>query len=224
MTSIWIVVPAFNEAATIREALAGLRTLSCDIVLVDDCSTDSTALLARAVGTCVLRHPVNLGQGAALQTGITFALNKSATHIVTFDADLQHRVRDIPLLLNALSEANADFALGSRFLGSAPNIDRLRKLVLKAAVWFTRLTTGLEVTDAHNGIRAMTRRGACSLNIRHNRMAHGSEILHQIAKSRLPYLEVPVVIEYTPYSKAKGQKLSNSVSIILELLSGALQR
>ena len=224
MTSVWIVVPAFNEEATIQQAVAGLQTLGCNVLVVDDCSTDSTALRASTAGACLLKHPVNLGQGAALQTGITFALNRGATHIVTFDADLQHWVEDIPQLLNALSKANADFALGSRFLGRAENIDPSRKLVLKAAVLFTRLTTGLKITDAHNGIRAMTRRGACNLDIRQNRMAHGSEILQQIAKSRLPYLEVPVTIEYTSYSKAKGQKLRNSVSIILELLSGALQR
>lgn len=224
LPSVWIVVPAFNEEATIQDAVAGLRAISCDVVVIDDCSTDATALRASAAGACVLKHSVNLGQGAALQTGITFALNRGATHIVTFDADLQHRVEDIPQLLNALSEANADFALGSRFLGSAENINPSRKLVLKAAVLFTRLTTGLKLTDAHNGIRAMTRRGAGTLDLRQNRMAHGSEILQQIRKSGLPYLEVPVTIEYTSYSKAKGQKLSNSVGIMLELLSGALQR
>jgi len=96
--------------------------------------------------------------------------------------------------------------------------------MLKLAVLFTRLTTGLKITDTHNGLRAMTHRGASSLDIRQNRMAHASEILQQIAKSRLSYIEVPVTVDYTAYSKAKGQKLSNSVSILLELLSGALQR
>jgi glycosyltransferase involved in cell wall biosynthesis len=222
--SDWIVVAAYNEQSTIQQVVSGLRRSFPNIVVVDDCSSDLTATRARAAGADVLRHPINLGQGASLQTGIDFALQKGAGYIVTFDADLQHRPEDVPLLLIALRESGADFALGSRFLGTAVNIGLTRRLLLKVAVFFTRLTTGLKITDAHNGLRAMTRRGALFLRIRQNGMAHASEILQQIAKSALPYVEVPVTVEYTPYSMAKGQKLSNSLNIVLELLTGALQR
>ena len=160
--------------------------------MVDDCSADRTADRAHAAGAYVLRHPINLGQGASLQTGIDFALREGATHIVTFDADLQHRPEDIEALFAALRDRNADFALGSRFLGEAKNINASKKLVLKAAVLFTRLTTGLKLTDAHNGLRAMSRRGAKSLRIRQNRMGNASEILQEIANSGLRYVEVPV--------------------------------
>lgn len=223
-SSVWIVVPAYNEEFTIRQVVLGLRQFHPNVAVIDDCSTDLTAVRASAAGAHIVKHPINLGQGASLQTGISFALQKGASHIVTFDADLQHRSEDVPPLLNALLESGADFALGSRFLGNAMNIDLSRKLLLKAAVLFTRLTTGLRITDVHNGIRAMTRRGASILRIRQNRMAHASEILHQIAKCRLPLIEVPVTVEYTSYSKAKGQKLGNSVNIVLELITGALQR
>lgn len=224
MNSVWIVVPAFNEERTIQEVVLGLRRLYPDVIVVDDCSTDATAVLARTAGAHLVRHPINLGQGAALQTGITFALQRGASYLVTFDADLQHRADEIPALLNTLTKSGADFALGSRFIGSASDIDPSRRMLLKAAVLFTRLTTGLEVTDTHNGLRAMTRRGASRLQIRQNRMAHASEILQQIARSRLAYVEVPVSVRYTSYSKAKGQRLSNSLSIVLELVTGALQR
>jgi glycosyltransferase involved in cell wall biosynthesis len=223
-SSLWIVVPAYNEQSTIQQVVSGLRRFYPNVAVVDDCSTDLTAIRARAAGAHVLRHPINLGQGASLQTGIDFALQNGASYIVTFDADLQHRAEDIPSLLEALRESGADFALGSRFLRKTTNIDLSRKLLLKAAVLFTRLTTGLKLTDVHNGMRAMTRRGASTLRIRQNRMAHASEILQQIVRSRLPYVEVPVTVEYTPYSRAKGQRLSNSVNIVLELLTGALQR
>jgi glycosyltransferase involved in cell wall biosynthesis len=217
-------VPAYNEQSTIREVVSGLLDFYPNVVVVDDCSTDLTTVRARGSGAHLLRHPINLGQGAALQTGIDFALEKGAGYVVTFDADLQHLVEDIARLLSALRETSADFALGSRFLGKTTNIDTSRKLMLKAAILFSRLTTGLKITDAHNGLRAMTRRGASILRIRQNRMAHASEILQQIAKSGLHYVEVPVTVRYSSYSKAKGQKLSNSVNIVLELLSGALQR
>ena len=224
VSSIWVVVPAYDEQSTIQQVVSGLRWSFQNIVVVDDCSSDLTAVQARAAGADVLRHPINLGQGASLQTGIDFALQKGAGYIVTFDADLQHRPEDVPLLLTALIESRADFALGSRFLGMAVNIGLSRRLLLKAAVLFTRLTTGLKITDAHNGLRAMTRRGANVVRIRQNRMAHASEILQQIAKSALPYVEVPVTVEYTSYSMAKGQRLGNSLNILLELLTGALQR
>lgn len=223
-SSVWIVVPAYNEQSTIDQVVSGLRRFCLNIAVIDDCSTDLTAMRAGAAGAHVLRHPINLGQGACLQTGIDFALQTGASHVVTFDADLQHRPEDIPSLLKPLFSSGADFALGSRFLGKATNMELSRKLLLKTAVLFTRITTGLRITDAHNGLRAMTRRGASTLRIRQNRMAHASEILQQIAKSRLPYVEVPVTVEYTSYSKAKGQKLSNSVNIMLEILTGALQR
>ena len=222
--SVWVVVPAFNEQLTIQQVVSGLCGVCGNIAVVDDCSSDLTSIRARAAGAHVLRHPINLGQGASLQTGIDYALQNGASHIVSFDADLQHRPEDVPLLLRALTETGADFALGSRFLGKANNIDLSRKLLLKAAILFTRLTTGLKLTDVHNGLRAMTRRGANALRIRQNKMAHASEMLQQIAKSGLPYVEVPVTLEYTSYSKAKGQRLSNSVNIVLELLMGALQR
>ena len=164
--SVWIVVPAYNEQSTIQQVVSGLRRSFPNIVVVDDCSSDLTATWARAAGADVLRHPINLGQGASLQTGIDFALQKGAGYIVTFDADLQHRPEDVPLLLTALRESGADFALGSRFLGTAVNIGLFRRLLLKVAVVFTRLTTGLKITDAHNGLRAMTRRGALALRIR----------------------------------------------------------
>jgi polyprenyl-phospho-N-acetylgalactosaminyl synthase len=222
--SVWIVVPAFNEQSTIEQVVSGLFRFCRNIAVIDDCSSDLTSIRARAAGAHVLRHPINLGQGASLQTGIDYALQNGASHIVSFDADLQHRPEDVPLLLRGLVETGADFALGSRFLGEANNIDLSRKLLLKVAVLFTRLTTGLKLTDVHNGLRAMTRRGASDLRIRQNRMAHATEVLQQIVKSGLPYIEVPVTLEYTSYSKAKGQRLSNSVNIVLELLTGALQR
>ena len=223
-STCWVVIPAYNEATTVGEVVKRLREMYPNVLVIDDCSSDRTAQRAHAAGACVLRHPINLGQGAALQTGITFALQRGANHVVTFDADLQHRAEDVPQLLAALSKSGADFALGSQFLGCAQNLDLARKLVLKAAVIFTRITTGLKLTDAHNGIRAMTRRGASSLKIRQNRMAHASEVLQQIAASGLSYIEVPVTVEYTSYSRAKGQKLTNSINIVLELFTGVLQR
>jgi len=208
----------------IERVIADVRHCGFSAVLVDDGSSDATAEVAERVGAVVVRHPVNLGQGAALQTGIEFALRKGADVIVTFDADGQHRATDIAGLVDALARHSVDYALGSRFLGGATDLPPVRRRLLKAATWFTRITSGLSLTDTHNGLRAMTRRGASAIRLRQNRMAHASEFLYQIAASELKYVEVPVTIEYSAYSLAKGQKLGDALSILVDLLARRLHR
>jgi glycosyltransferase involved in cell wall biosynthesis len=221
---VFVVIAAYNEEKILADVIADVRGTGYQIVVVADGSTDETAAVAGQAGAIVVSHPVNLGQGAALQTGIEFALLRGSAFIVTFDADGQHRAADIGSLLDALTKYHVDFALGSRFLGTAVNLPRARRLLLRAATWFTRATTRLRVTDSHNGLRAMTRRGASSIRLRQNRMAHASEILHQIARSGLTFIEVPVTIQYSEYSLAKGQKLSEFVTILIDLFAHRLHR
>jgi polyprenyl-phospho-N-acetylgalactosaminyl synthase len=223
-TSIWVVVAAYNEAVVISRVLADLIARRYNVVVVDDGSRDATGEIAAGMGAWVVTHPVNLGQGAALQTGIRLALARGASHIATFDADGQHRAADIARLIDALEETGADFALGSRFLGQSVGMPASRRWLLRAATAFTRLTTGLKVTDTHNGLRAMTRRGASRIALRQNRMAHASELLEQIARSHLAYVEVPVTIDYSRYSLAKGQRLADTLMILLDLSAQKLTR
>ena len=222
--SIWVVVAAYNEAQVIAAVLTEILRRGYQAVVVDDGSRDGTAEMAAAAGAWVVPHPVNLGQGAALQTGIKFALRHGASHIVTFDADGQHRAADIARLIEALEANGADFALGSRFLGGSSGMPASRRWLLQAATWFTRATTGMRLTDTHNGLRAMTARGASRIALRQNRMAHASELLDQIARSGLAYVEVPVTIEYSRYSLAKGQRLADSLTILFDLSAQKLTR
>jgi glycosyltransferase involved in cell wall biosynthesis len=201
-----------------------LRRGGYQVVVVDDGSSDRTRQIAAQLATAVVCHPINLGQGAALKTGIDYALSQGADFIVTFDADGQHRVSDIGALLEALDREGADFALGSRFLGRPQGMPALRRLLLRAATLFTTATTGLRLTDTHNGLRALTRRGAAALRLRQNRMAHASEILAEIARSGLRYVEVPVTIDYTAYSLEKGQRAGDFVTILLDLFAQKLYR
>ncbi|MEM4218177.1 MAG: hypothetical protein QXZ09_09155, partial [Candidatus Methanomethylicaceae archaeon] len=132
--------------------------------------------------------------------------------------------RDLLTMLDALVRAGADYALGSRFLGHAENIPWTRKLMLKAAVWYTRIISGIWVTDTHNGIRMMTRRGAERIHITMNRMEHASEILDQIARSGLRFIEVPVTIRYSDESLLKGQKSTAAVRMGLRILAERVMR
>jgi glycosyltransferase involved in cell wall biosynthesis len=163
---------------------------------------------------------INRGQGAALQTGITYALARSADYIVTFDSDGQHRVEDIARLVAPIERAEVDITLGSRFLGQAVNMSIWRRLLLKAGVVFTRVFSGIKVTDTHNGLRGFSRRGAQHIRITLDRMAHASELIDQVATAKLPYREVPVEIRYTDYSRAKGQGALGAVKIVIHYFFG----
>ena len=221
---LWIVIPAYNEGEVLRSIVAGVRQLYGNVIVVDDCSSDDTSAAACAGGAVVLRHPINLGQGAALETGIRYALSCGAETIVTFDADGQHQVADIAVLVKRQVETGADIVIGSRFLGQAMGMPWLRRYVLRLAVIFTRITSGVSLTDAHNGFRLFTRHAAKKIRIGQNRMAHASEIIDKIGALGLSVVEAPVTILYTEYSLRKGQKLSNAINILSELFIARLNK
>jgi glycosyltransferase involved in cell wall biosynthesis len=222
--SLWIVISAFNEGPAIGTVVDAVRACYPRVVVVDDGSHDQTGHVAHQYGAVVLRHPINLGQGAALQTGIRYALSQGADQIVTFDGDGQHRVEDIAVLLDRQRTAGTDAVLGSRFLGAAPGIPPLRRLALKLSVRLLRLTSGIQVSDVHNGLRLLNRRAAERLKIRQNRMAHASEIVEQLHELGLSVAEAPVTILYTDYSLAKGQRLSNIANVVSELFLARLRK
>ncbi|MBT8486439.1 MAG: glycosyltransferase family 2 protein [Phycisphaerales bacterium] len=210
----FVVVPAFNERSCIEQVVQSLRREYPHVVVVDDGSRDDTVEIARGCATYVLRHEINCGQGAALQTGIEFALSRGARYIVTFDADDQHRVGCVSTLLEPIVRGECEITLGSRFLGEAINLSEGRRLMLRVAILFTRLVNRLQLTDAHNGLRAFSREAAQRIRIRADRMAHASEILDIIRHSGLSFREVPVRVHYTPYSIEKGQSPVRAFRIV----------
>lgn len=224
LKKVYVVVAAYREADVIAETVRTLIERFPNVVVVDDGSPDATSERACHAGAFVLRHPFNLGQGAALQTGITHALEQGADYVATFDADGQHAVADLERMLAVLIRDELDVVLGSRFLGETEGLPWSRLVALKAAVLFTNATSGLRLTDAHNGLRAMTAAAAGKLRITQDRMAHASEILNQIARLGLKYREVPVTIRYSEYSLRKGQKVRGSAWILVDLLVGWLSR
>jgi glycosyltransferase involved in cell wall biosynthesis len=208
----------YNEATVVGSVIEGLRKQFPYVVCVDDGSTDGSQEKARAAGAVVVQHPINLGQGAALQTGIEFALQDPELEcIVTFDADGQHRVDDAKAMAERVKSGEAEIILGSRFLDDRTKLSPAKRLVLKTAAIQSRLATGMNLTDAHNGLRAFNPRVASNIHLTQNRMAHASELVHQLARLKPKYAEHPVEIIYTDYSKSKGQSLLNSVNIVAEL-------
>ena len=218
-STIFFIVPAFNEAGIIESIVQSIAKEGFKPVVIDDCSSDQTAQIAYDNGATVLRHPINLGQGAAIQTGIDFCLSKKFSVLVTFDADGQHQVKDAKKMIASILNGEADIVCGSRFLGiHAVGMPPIRAFMLKMAALYTRFSIGLPVTDAHNGLRALSRLAALNIHITQNRMAHASEIMAQVKTLR--FKEIPVEILYSDYSLAKGQRMSNALNIFLDLLIG----
>lgn len=218
-SNCWIVIPLFNEQSVIGNVVNELKSKFQNIVCIDDGSSDDSAEVAQAAGATVLRHPINLGQGAALQTGIEFARNhESCDFIITFDADGQHQMSDALKMLELARDKGLGIVFGSRFLDDRTKPGIAKKIVLKLAVWVSNLMSPIKLTDAHNGLRVISRQAALQLDLQQDRMAHASEIVVQLGKTGLPWAEHPVEVLYTDYSKSKGQPIINAVNILVELI------
>ena len=224
---IWIIVPAFDEGPVIGDVIADLRSVFPHVVCVDDGSRDDTARIALAAGAHVVRHPVNLGQGAAIQTGVEYARSRpGASVFATFDADGQHRVKDVVSMVERLRRGDVDIVIGTRFDGSMiSHTPALKRLILKAAVWLSPSSRRLGLTDAHNGLRVFNRTVADNLALTMSGMSHAGEFVSLIAENGWRVAEEPVEILYTDYSMAKGQPLLNGVNIVFDgFLRGRMRR
>ncbi|HWG25427.1 glycosyltransferase family 2 protein [Actinospica sp.] len=212
------MIPVFNEETVIADVLAHVLRTFPNVVCVDDGSRDGSAARILGTGAHLLRHPINLGQGAALQTGLSYALARpGAEYFVTFDADGQHQVEDVEAMIAVLRTKEADVTLGSRFLESAHEVPLLKKLVLKTIATLSGSSRRLGLTDTHNGLRAFNRAVAEKVDISQAGMAHASELVDFLARSSFRVREVPVTIKYTEYSMSKGQSLLNGVNIMFDL-------
>ena len=204
MKNIFIVIAAYNEEKNLSSVVKGLKKAGySNIVVVDDGSKDSTFDVAEKAGAIVLQHSINRGQGASLKTGIDYALLHGAGIIVTFDADGQHRVEDLPAMIKPVAKGKYDITVGSRFL-KRTKVPFMRKLLLKGSIMTVRLFYGIKMSDAHNGFRAMSRKAAEKIEITCDRMAHASEIVEEIHKKNLRYKEIPVTILYTQNTLKRG--------------------
>lgn len=219
MKDLAFVVPVYNEAEVIAGVVDGLLAVTPHVVCVNDGSTDASAAEILKSGAYLVDHPINMGQGAALQTGIEFARAlPGVQRFVTFDADGQHEVGDAVRMATMLEVGDLDIVLGSRFLGESVGASGFRRALLKAAVRFSNVTSGIRLTDAHNGLRAFNRHVADTIEITAPDMTHASEIIELIARNGYRYREVAVTIHYTDYSRGKGQASVNAVNIAVDTL------
>ena len=224
---VWLVIPAFNEASVIGDVIADVRSVFDHVVCVDDGSKDGTGDVALRAGAHLVRHPVNLGQGAAIQTGIEYARRQPGAQVfATFDADGQHRLKDVVAMIDRLSTEDVDLVVGTRFAEpSASKAPLVKRVILRVAAALSPSSRQLGLTDAHNGLRVFNKTVADQINITMSGMSHASEFITLAVENRWRVAEEPVEILYTDYSKSKGQPLLNGVNIIFDgLLRGRLSR
>ncbi|MEU9133754.1 glycosyltransferase family 2 protein [Kitasatospora sp. NPDC048540] len=215
---VWLVIPAYNEGTVIADVVENARKVFPNIVVVDDGSTDNSSEHIMTTGAHLVRHPVNLGQGAALQTGLAYALKQpGAQYFATFDADGQHQTPDVEKMVALLRADEADVILGSRFIEQTGEVPWIKRVVLRTAATLSPTARKLNLTDSHNGLRVLNRTAAAKVRITMNGMAHASELVAFLASSGLRVAEVPVDILYTEYSRSKGQSLINGVNILFDI-------
>jgi glycosyltransferase involved in cell wall biosynthesis len=162
VTAALIAIPARNEAATVGQVVRSVRAAmpACDVLVIDDGSTDGTYGLAESSGATVLRHTTNLGYGRTLNTAIQYARQHDYTVLITFDADGQHRIEDLGPLYDAFQNGSYDLLIGSRFV-----VDRAYAGVpwlRRVGMWFfstmIRVFTRQRVYDTSSGLKVIGRR------------------------------------------------------------------
>ncbi len=223
---VYIIIPVYNEGGVIAEVIKNTQKTFKNVICIDDGSKDDSAKKIEKAGAYLLRHPINMGQGAALQTGVEFARSfEDARYFATFDADGQHRVEDVLAMVKELRNGEVDIVLGSRFLGrDAENIPKIKKIILRLAIKFSNATSGIKLTDTHNGLRVFNRNVAENLQITMSDMAHASEFLEIIRENKFRYKEIPVKIIYTDYSRSKGQSILNAINIAFDVMLQRISR
>lgn len=225
--AIFVVIPAYNEEKRIVNTLNDLLKYDYKIVVVNDCSSDNTYVKVKDFikennlenKITLLKHKINRGQGAALQTGTDFAVGNGADIIVHFDADGQHRNQDIFELIKPILEVKVDFVFGSRFLGKKSNIPWFKeKIILPVSKIINLIFSGLNLSDTHNGLRAFNAKIVNKLYLTQDGMAHNTEYPYLVKKNKIKYTEVPITIIYHEF----GQGITGGFKILKELFIGKL--
>jgi glycosyltransferase involved in cell wall biosynthesis len=220
LSEVFIIIPCFNEHFLIKETVLSVIDRGWNIIVVDDGSKEGIYELLSELPIHFLQHPINLGQGAALQTGMDYAAKCNADIVAHFDADGQHRVQDLQKAIETIQKGNVDIVMGSRFLDTSDTkqIPKLRRYILILAKFVNGCFSGLWLSDAHNGLRALNRRAFTSIRLRENRMAHATEILQEIKQHNLRWQEIPVKVIYSKYTQEKGQSNWNALNIFFDLI------
>jgi len=211
---ILVAMPAYNEAKRIAPVIRALRKEGySDILVVDDCSKDDTAHIAKKEGAIVVRHKFNLGAGGATRTCIKEAELRGYDRCVLIDSDGQHAPSDIARLL----KHHEDVIIGSRMI-DPKGMPLMRKLLNFGGSIYTFLLFGIYVQDTQSGFKVLNKKALREIRITQERFEFSSEMIWQIKKKNLTYKEVPIQVIYTQDTLSKGQSLPNAFRMAFRML------
>ncbi len=193
-------IPAYNEEANIARVILDAISYVDQVIVCDDGSTDMTARIAEKMGATVIRHPRNLGYGAAIASLFGKAREMQAAIMVTLDGDGQHDPNDIPSLIQPLLDNQADLVIGSRFLplehGNKSNTSSYRKFGVKTITRISNIISGSTLTDSQSGYRAYNKKALDSIHVTERGMGASTEIIFKAHNNDLLITEVPIEIRY----------------------------
>jgi polyprenyl-phospho-N-acetylgalactosaminyl synthase len=217
-SEILIIIPAYNEGSVIGAVISDLKEQGFShILVVDDGSSDDTALIAKKEAR-VISHLINRGAGAAAQSGIAYARQFGFNYLIQIDGDGQHYTEDSEKLIAEMSRGQSDIVIGSRFLESSHSIPQRRIFYNKVSNIFTNWFCIGNFTDSQSGFRILNRRAIEQLNLTLDGFGYCSEMIFIAEKCGLRISEVPIRVRYTDYSLSKGQSFSNGIDTALHLL------
>jgi glycosyltransferase involved in cell wall biosynthesis len=216
---IYVVIPAFNEGKIIDEVISETKSAGySNIIVVDDGSSDDTFSKADSAGAYSLRHLINRGKGAAIKTGIEASKIAEADIVVTMDGDGQHNPKDIRRMISLISEGN-DVVLGTR-MKNPKGMPHHRIIANHVGNFFTWLIFGLWVTDSQSGFRAYSKKAISVIETQTARYEYDSEVIWEIKKHKLKYIEVPIEVRYTQHSMSKKhrQGMKNGLKTLAKMI------
>jgi len=224
---IQIVIPAYNEEETIADVLkripSELSGYKIEPLIVVDGSTDNTDKIVEKMGYRYVKHVINLGQGDALRTGFEIALKNGADIIVTMDADGQHLPEELERVIKPIINGEADFVIGSRFLGKFEKESNIRYIGIKFFTWLINLLTGIKITDCTSGYRAFSAEALKKLELREDRF-NAPELIIDAAKKGLRIKEVPVTIVRRKGGQTKKPRLGYAWGLCKTVIKTWLRR
>ena len=218
-----IIVSSFNEEKNINEVINELQKYFKHILVVNDGSNDdSQKILDSMKNIMCLFHCINLGQGAAIETGLKYFIDcPQYSYAITFDGDGQHKPEQAFCMLEIAKRQNINAVLGTRFgdMNLSREIPLLKRITLHLASLYERIFFNIRLSDAHNGLRVLSKKIVKDyiLPIKSSSMGHGTELSSKIVKSGLNYIEYNIEILY---KGKRTQSAFNAINIIFSNLLG----
>jgi len=214
---ITVGIPAFNEEKNIASIISRLKDFTDSIVVCDDGSSDMTAKIAEDMGAILVKHPKNLGYGAAIRTIFLKAKDLESDVLVTLDGDGQHQIMDVEKILKPIEKNQADIVIGSRFLDKKSDVPKYREFGINVITKVTNVTIKNKLTDAQSGLRAYSKKVLSEIAPSDSGMGISTEILIKSSSKGFKIVEIPITISYAGETSTQNP-VSHGTSVLFSTI------